>query len=76
MATKLALALAVGIAFPLLEFAGFVADSAADNSETALLLLAVLYGGAPVVIKLLALPLVWWFPLDEQQQRDLREQLS
>jgi GPH family glycoside/pentoside/hexuronide:cation symporter len=56
MATKIALALAVGIAFPLLDLVGFAAT--ADNDRTALLTLALLYGGLPVALKLLVVPLV------------------
>jgi Na+/melibiose symporter-like transporter len=57
MATKLALALAVGIAFPLLDLAGF--DAGGANSAGALLALALLYGGLPVALKLLVVPLLW-----------------
>jgi GPH family glycoside/pentoside/hexuronide:cation symporter len=56
MATKIALALAVGIAFPLLDLVGFAATG--DNDRTALLALALLYGGLPVALKLLVVPLV------------------
>lgn len=56
MATKLALALAVGIAFPLLDLAGF--DPGGANDPGALLALALLYGGLPVVLKLLVVPLL------------------
>jgi Na+/melibiose symporter-like transporter len=56
MATKLALALAVGIAFPLLDLVGFAADG--QNDAGALLALALLYGGLPVALKLLVVPLL------------------
>jgi Na+/melibiose symporter-like transporter len=56
MATKLALALAVGIAFPLLDLAGF--DAGGANGSGPLLALALLYGGLPVVLKLMAVPLL------------------
>lgn len=71
MATKLALALAVGIAFPLLEFAGFTPDGA--NGPAALWMLALLYGGLPVLFKLAAVLLVWHFPIDEARQTMLRQ---
>lgn len=67
MATKLALALAVGIAFPLLEFSGF--NTGGESSASALLTLGLLYGVAPVVIKLIAVALVWRFPLDQVRQQ-------
>lgn len=69
MTTKLALALAVGLAFPLLDLAGFEAGTA--NPPGALLALALLYAGLPVALKLGALALVWSFPLDEATQRRL-----
>jgi len=73
MATKLALALAVGIAFGLLDAAGF--DAAAENAPAALLALALLYAGLPVVLKTVAIMLMWGFPLDRDAQADLREEI-
>lgn len=73
MATKLSLALAVGIAFPLLEFAGFDAQTANGNGLVAL---ALLYGGLPVLFKLASLALVWNFPVDQERQAQLREQIE
>lgn len=75
MATKLALALAVGTAFPLLEAAGFDATATA-NTPSALLTLALLYAGAPVVFKIGAIALMWRFPLDEAAQSDLRRRID
>jgi Na+/melibiose symporter-like transporter len=63
LATKLALALAVGVAFPILEVVGFRADDPADRSG--LLELALLYAAVPVVLKLAAIALMWNFPVDE-----------
>jgi len=57
IATKLALALAVGLAFPVLEWSGFDADLKAQ-SDQALLTLGLLYGGLPVLLKLSAVALV------------------
>jgi GPH family glycoside/pentoside/hexuronide:cation symporter len=59
--TKLSLALAVGIALPLLGAAGFSAEG--SQSPFVLQLLALLYGGVPVLFKLGAIALVWRFPL-------------
>jgi Na+/melibiose symporter-like transporter len=67
MATKLALALAVGLAFPLLDLAGF--DGPAGEG---LLALALLYGGLPVLIKIAAVALVWDFPVDRARQHQLQ----
>lgn len=74
MATKLALALAVGIAFPLLQLAGF--DAGAENSAPALLWLALLYAGLPVLLKLAATALVWRFPIDAGAHARLRDHLD
>jgi len=74
MATKTALALAVGIAFPLLAFAGF--DAAATPGEASgTLVLALLYGLAPVPFKLIAARLMWNFPIDRSTQGLLRERI-
>lgn len=62
MATKLSLALAVGIAFPVLGAVGF--DPAGGNEAVALWTLALLYGLVPIPIKLVAAWLVARFPLD------------
>ena len=69
IATKLALALAVGISFPLLDFAGF--DPTAEQPD-AIWALALLYGLAPVVFKLAATALVWDFPITAERQQRIR----
>jgi GPH family glycoside/pentoside/hexuronide:cation symporter len=74
MATKLAMALAVGVALPLLQWAGFSAGG--PNDRTALLALGLLYGGLPVLIKLGVVALVWDFPLDRQRHAELRRRIS
>ncbi|ALK09909.1 MFS transporter [Blastochloris viridis] len=71
LATKLALAAAVGIAFPVLSWAGFEPASG-QASETGLLTLAVLYAAVPVALKLAAIALMWRFPLDAAEQARLR----
>ncbi len=56
---------AVGIAFPLLAFAGY--DPGANiRTETGLVALGLLYAGLPVLLKLLAVTLVWRFPIDRE----------
>lgn len=70
MATKLALALAVGLAFPLLDLFGF--DPTGGSDGQALLALALLYGLLPIPIKIAAIALVWRFPLDQERQVRLR----
>lgn len=75
MATKLALAGAVGIAFPLLGAAGFLVGGG-NQTPAALFALAALYGWAPIVFKVGAIALVWRFPLDEVRQRTLRRSIE
>lgn len=67
LASKLALALGVGIAFPLLAYAGFD-PGAGVKSETGLSALAWLYAGLPVLLKAGAIALIWNFPLDRAAQ--------
>jgi Na+/melibiose symporter-like transporter len=74
MATKLALALAVGLAFPVLALAGF--EPGADNGPVALGTLSALYGLVPVVIKLAATALVWNFPITAAAQAELRRRIA
>ncbi len=75
LATKLALALAVGIAFPLLAATGF--DPAAGLREPGgFAMLGFLYAGLPVILKLAAIGLMWRFPLDEAEQAQLRSQIE
>ncbi len=74
MASKLALAMAVGIAFPVLSAIGFTADGV--NPPNALLGLALLYSLLPVLFKLAATALVWKFELDANRQKELRTQIE
>lgn len=70
MATKLALALAVGIAFPLLELSGFDATNIDDRSGT--FALALFYGAIPIAFKVAAVSLMWNFPHDRAEQTATR----
>ncbi|MDA0785694.1 MAG: MFS transporter [Proteobacteria bacterium] len=58
VATKIPLALGVGISFPILGLVGF-SGQAATNSPASLAVLAGLYGLVPVLFKLLAIRLIW-----------------
>ncbi len=75
LATKLALALAVGVAFPLLGAAGFD-PGAGLRSDAGLAMLGFLYAGLPIVLKVGAAALMWHFPIDAQIQADLRAQIE
>jgi glycoside/pentoside/hexuronide:cation symporter, GPH family len=58
MASKFALAAAVGITFPVLGFFGF---EARDPSPQGIVALAVIYSLVPVVLKLFAIAVMWNF---------------
>jgi len=74
MATKLALALAVGIAFPLLSLAGY--DPILDiQPDSALSALGWLYAGLPVLLKLPCIYIAWHFPLDAKAQALLQRKI-
>ena len=75
MSTKLALAVAVGLAFPALAALGFN-PKAEQNSPSALWALAVIYALVPVVLKLIAIALVWAFPITASRQRIIRKRLD
>ena len=75
MASKLALAASVGIAFPVLDLLGFDAQ-AAVNTPQALLGLAVIYALVPVVIKVMTVALVWGHPLTERRHASIRRRLA
>lgn len=73
MATKLALAVAVGVALPSLAALGF--DAAAVDAEGRLVLV-VIYAVPAVVLKGLAILLVWGFPLTGAKHAVVRRRLQ
>lgn len=73
MATKLALATAVGAAFPILDAAGFVAGALDGVGDWAL---ALLYGTLPVAFKLAAVALMWRYPLTQRRQAEIRGRIE
>lgn len=74
-ASKLAFALAVGLAFPLLDLVGFDATSTGNLPED-VRLLAVIYGAPSLLFKFTALGLMWHFPIDENEHRRIRQALA
>jgi Na+/melibiose symporter-like transporter len=74
MATKLALALAVGLSFPALDWLGF--DTHGANTSAVLLALAVIYAVIPTVLKLCAVGLVWRHPITRQRHRAIVRRLA
>jgi len=73
MATKLALALSVGTALPLLEGMGFDAENPTERGRIAL---TVIYAGLPVVIKMMAIGAIWSFPLNARKHAIIRRRLE
>jgi len=71
LAAKLALAVAVGLAFPLLQLSAFV-----PGSGQAPFALALLYAGVPVALKLAAAAMIHRFPLDRARQIELRRRIT
>ncbi|MEQ9199700.1 MAG: MFS transporter, partial [Rhodospirillales bacterium] len=75
MATKFALAGAVGIAFVSLDIIGF--DAQSDNQpETAITGLVFLYAIMPIILKFLAVTLIYRFPIDAARQAVIRRRLQ
>ena len=73
MSTKLALAAAVGLALPGLEYAGFDPEVSGGDGRCALL---VIYALIPVVLKMIAVMLVWHFPLTAPVHLAIRRRLE
>lgn len=72
-ATKLSFALAIGIAFPLLDVVGFSAT--AGNDSNAIQGLAIMYGLPCIAFKLSALMLMRGYPITEEKHAEIRQQL-
>ena len=73
MAAKAAAALVVGISLKLLDVVGFVPDM--YNSDPALLVLVILFGVCPIILKIVALGLIWRYPLTAERQAQLRAEI-
>jgi Na+/melibiose symporter-like transporter len=73
MSTKLSLAAAVGLALPGLDAMGFDPNAPTASGIT---YLVVIYSLAPVVIKMMAIALVWQFPLNAKKHEIIRRRLE
>jgi GPH family glycoside/pentoside/hexuronide:cation symporter len=78
MSAKLSAALAVGIAFPVLALFGLdlAASPESGVNGTAAFVLAVIYAWVPCVFKLIAVMMMWRFPLDRTAHASIARQLS
>jgi len=73
VATKLALALAPALAFPLLEGVGYARGAVEGGG---LFVLAALYAWVPVAFKLASVAMIWNFPLDAGALSALRARID
>jgi Na+/melibiose symporter-like transporter len=73
MSSKLALAVAVGLALPGIEAAGFDPNIPSYNGRQALVMI---YALIPVVIKVLAVWMIWQFPLTAHVQAVIQKRLN
>jgi GPH family glycoside/pentoside/hexuronide:cation symporter len=74
MVVKLAFALSVAVAFPVLDFLGF--DPDLPPAENNLPALAVIYSVLPIVFKAGAIVLVWRYPLTARKQEVIRRRIA
>jgi Na+/melibiose symporter-like transporter len=74
MSTKLALAAAVGLAFPALAAFGF--ETGGANEPSALFALAVIYALIPTLLKLMAIAVIWHHPVTARRQDIVRRRLQ
>lgn len=74
MSNKLGIALAPGIAFPLLDLVGF--NPKGGNSPESIQLMVDIFVIVPMIFLFAAAAVMWNFPLDEAKQQALREQIN
>ena len=73
LATKLALATSVALALPLVDALGFDPTLREPEGRQALLMI---YSALPVVVKILAVAMVWHFPLTPERHAVIARRLS
>lgn len=76
LATKLSLALSAGIVLPIVEWSGFEAGQPGEQAAETLFVLSALYAWLPILPKLAAIALMWNFPIDTREQKQLRMSLE
>ncbi len=75
VATKAALGLAAALGFGLLALAGFDAQATAQSPD-ALTGLTLAYAGLPIVLKLVAIWMMWRFPITKAVQAENRARIE
>ncbi len=76
LTTKLSLAVGAGLIFPILSLFGFDPQASGNGAQSGLLALAILYAWVPIALKMLAVAIMWNFPLDEAEQGRLRASIE
>ncbi|WP_374379561.1 MFS transporter [Dongia sp.] len=71
MSAKLAAAIAVGIAFPILDLFGLDLSAAVPGADSATMALAVIYAWIPCVCKAIAVLVMWRYPLDRTTHTEI-----
>lgn len=74
LARKLAAALGAGAAFPVLDAAGYVPN--ADQPESAVFALRVLYAGVPCLCNILAFAVAWYYPITRESHARIRAEIE
>ncbi len=74
MGDKMAIALASGIALPLVQFFGF--DPQHHNDPHGLAALKYAFCGIPVVLMFISTSFIWNFPLNRARQEELRSSIA
>ena len=76
MVNKAAVALGVLLATTAAALFGFEPTLGVDNSDSAKLALACLYSLIPAGLALIALPLLWGYPITKEHQAELRARIA
>ncbi|NIN73553.1 MAG: MFS transporter [Gemmatimonadetes bacterium] len=72
---KLAAALSAGLAFPILDFSGYVPGSG-EQAPAAIWTLRLLYVGMPSLCNLIAITIAWRYPIDRRSHERIRDEID
>jgi GPH family glycoside/pentoside/hexuronide:cation symporter len=72
---KLAAALSAGLAFPILDFSGYV-PGLGQQAPTAVWTLRLLYVGTPSLCNLIAIGIAWRYPIDRRTHEKIRSEID
>jgi GPH family glycoside/pentoside/hexuronide:cation symporter len=72
---KLAAALSAGLAFPILDFSGYVPGSG-EQAPAAIWTLRLLYVGMPSLCNLIAIAIAWRYPIDRRTHERIRDEID